>query len=141
LYKRLAFGLVALVMLGLWCWVYLLQQPAGLTVTSVLMHPEKYDQRQIQVHGTACAIRLKESRAGNAYTAFELVDDTSGARMHVFTFGHEPITPGQAVVVKGTFSLRKTVGAYTFRNEIDASDGIIEYKRERAPVGGVAMMD
>jgi hypothetical protein len=93
---------------------------AGDSIAAILRSPTSYDGKHVDVTGTIRGLREKTSHKGNAYDTFSICSDGC---LHVFTFGRPRITDGQTITVHGTFAAVKHVGAYTFRNEIDADEG------------------
>jgi len=96
-----------------------LARAGDVSVDSIVKNPVQYDHQTVTVRGTASAVKLTTSRAGNSYTTF-LVGDANGNSVKVFTFGHPPVANGESVEIVGIFEQVKHVRNYTFYNEIDA---------------------
>lgn len=78
-----------------------------------------YENRQVALDCTAKSLKQKVSKNGNSYFTFAC-DDGTGT-MTVFSFGKPRFEEGQKVNVKGIYNQAKTVGRYTFYNQVDAS--------------------
>ncbi len=91
----------------------------ALTVGEILSSPDRFDQKDVTLVGTAEDVRPRVSRRGNQYTTLKLADGTG--RINVFSWGKLAISSRDRVEVKGIFLKVKRVGRYTFRNEIEAS--------------------
>jgi hypothetical protein len=92
---------------------------AEVTVASLLAAPDRYDQQEVTLTGTAQAVKPTTSRRGNPYTTFQL-SDPSGKAVTIFSWGHPDLKTGDRVEVTGIFQRVKRVGQYTFYNEIEA---------------------
>ena len=91
--------------------------------SAILANPSAFDRKHVSAPGVVERLEEKTSKAGNGYDTFQLCDPR--ACVHVFAWGHPQIQDGQHVTVRGTFSAVKHVGAYTFRNEIEADQGAL----------------
>ena len=88
-------------------------------ITDILLNPDAYHRKIVELEGFVTNLKLKISKKGNPYTIFDLEDET-GNKIRVFSWGHLKISEGEKVRVKGTFYKEKWVGQYVFYNEIDA---------------------
>jgi len=95
------------------------------TVSDILLNPDRYDRKIVQVEGKVLSLKFKVSKRGNPYTTFKL-KDASGSTLTVFSFGALPIKEGDLVRVRGKYQKVKYVGPYVFYDEIDASEGNVE---------------
>jgi hypothetical protein len=99
------------------------QPPADMsepTVDKITTSPTAFDGHHVTVSGTVRSVLAKTSHRGNDYETFSLCEKSC---VKVFTWGHPQIREGQRLEVKGTFKAVKSVGQYTFRNEIEADKG------------------
>ncbi len=97
------------------------------TIGDILVNPDKYDGKIVEVKGIAMSVKFKISKRGNPYTTFKLTDDSN--TLTVFSFGTLPIYEKDKVKVIGKYQKVKYVGGYVFYNEIDASAGKVESVR------------
>lgn len=95
---------------------------ASLTIADLLRDPVRWHQKEVRVAGKAGPVKAKTSKAGRDYSVFPLYGDALGDKVSVFTWGHPSLTKGQKVTVTGTYLKEKTVGPYTFTNEIEAKE-------------------
>ena len=88
-------------------------------ISDILASPAQFDGKTVTVRGMAAAVKETTSRKGNDYTTFR-VQDSGGAPIVIFTFGHLGIRNADCVLVIGVFEKVKNVGPYTFYDEIEA---------------------
>ena len=93
---------------------------ADLTVADLLRNESTYDGQHVVVTGAITSLEEKTSHKGNAYDVFDLC---AGSCVHVFIFGRPRIQAGERITIRGTFSVTKRVGSYTFHDEIEADEG------------------
>lgn len=96
------------------------------TIKQIFNNPDLFDKKEVIVEGTVSGLKMKISKAGNAYTTFSLIDQNYNS-INVFIWGHEKINRqsiknGDYVEIKGIFNKVKYVGKYKFYNEIEADD-------------------
>jgi hypothetical protein len=89
------------------------------TTSAILSAPERYDKQTVTLSGSVRNLSQRMSQRGNAYYTFDLQDITG--RMRVFSFGQASCPEGRQATVDGTFEMVKSVGGYTFYNEVTAS--------------------
>ncbi len=94
------------------------------TVGDILANPNNFDGKMVQVDGKVLELKFKTSKKGTPNTTFKLGSDEK--TLSVFTFGHLSIDNTDPVRVMGRYQKVKSVGQYTFYNEIDASGGKVE---------------
>lgn len=95
---------------------------ASVTIADLNRDPARWHQKDVRVTGKTGQIKPKTSKAGRDYTVFPLYGEAYGDKVSVFTWGHPALAQGQKVTVTGTFVKEKTVGPYTFTNEIEAEE-------------------
>ncbi len=88
------------------------------SISGILSNPSAYDGKTVNVTGTVSKLAEKTSAKGNAYDTFSMCSSNC---IHVFVWGHPAvIVEGKPATVVGTFTATKSVGGYTFTNEIEA---------------------
>ena len=93
------------------------------SIHEILQNRGYCDRKTVTVSGTVSGIKKKVSQAGNAYTTFQINDNTGNTdwNLRVFIFGNLSIHNGNEVTVEGKFYREKQVGNYKYQNEIDAN--------------------
>ena len=86
------------------------------TIPDIVENKDFCHRQYVEVEGIAKDIQHKTSTKGNKYTTFDLEDN--GKEVAVFSWGHFSVSPGDRVFLEGTYHKTKTVGSYTFYNEI-----------------------
>ncbi len=108
--------------LAISCEIAFAQTP--LVPGQLLENSSAYDGKLVTATGEITNVVHKTSKAGNAYTTFDLCTIRLNARahtqcVHVFQYGSPPLVTGQGTTVTGIFSVEKHVGSSVFHNEID----------------------
>jgi RecG-like helicase len=100
-----------------------LAAPVKTTVAELVKSPEKFDGKEIIVSGKVKAHHQKQSRRGNAYTVFKLVDGKKeiSVYMRSHAAAKAKANNGDTVQLTGIFKKEKTIGSVVFRNEIDVT--------------------
>lgn len=93
----------------------------SVTPSEVMKTPDKFDKKVVKVHGIVKKFKARTSKAGADYLTFDLM--SGGDRIAVYSHGKmdKALADGAKVEVEGLFTKVKTVGAMTFKNEIDVS--------------------
>lgn len=88
-------------------------------VVDLLDNPTKFDGKSVSVSGTVKKFKAKESKAGNKYFTFDLIQEDE--TVHVYGQGELDPAPknGDKVELTGKFAKLKKVGDLEFKNEID----------------------
>lgn len=95
---------------------------ASVSIADLLKDPARWHQVEIRVAGRAGRVKARTSKGGRDYTVFALYGKGFGEKVSVFAWGRPPLAKGRKVTVTGTFMKEKTVGPYTFTNEIEAKE-------------------
>jgi hypothetical protein len=88
------------------------------TVSAIMTNSSKFDGKVVCVKGLASNVKFKTSKKGNPYTTFS-ISDKEGISLNVFSHGTLSVEEGDNVNVTGRYAVEKSVGRYTFHNEID----------------------
>ena len=96
-------------------------RPGEIAAGKIVADKDSYDGKEVSVSGKISNLKFKASRGGKKYTTFVLVGE-SGGRINVITPEQPKLKPGQKVRVTGVYRKSKKVGAYYFRNEIEATE-------------------
>ncbi len=88
-------------------------------VADLLDNPTKFDGKSVSVSGTVKKFKAKESKAGNKYFTFDVIEEDDA--VHIYGQGELDPAPknGDKVELTGKFSKLKKVGDLEFKNEID----------------------
>ncbi len=87
------------------------------TPADLLAHAPRFDGKMVTTAGTVKGIQRRVMRNGNAFTLFDLCEETRC--VHVFEYGTPSIADGQTRTVTGTFFIEKRVGSAVYRDQID----------------------
>lgn len=88
-------------------------------VVDLLDNPTKFDGKVVTVSGVVKKFKAKESKAGNKYFTFDVVEEDEA--VHIYGQGELATAPknGDKVELTGKFVKLKKVGDLEFKNEID----------------------
>ena len=97
-------------------------RPAG-APPALVERAREYDRRTVRTWGKVERLEHRISRRGTAYDVFWLCD---GMCLRTYNPARTGLHDGQNVSVTGTFYRERTVGGFTFRNEIEATEIAVE---------------
>ena len=90
------------------------------TVAEIVQNPDKFNQMEVSVRGTAVEIQQRMTQEGSPYTVFSLVSLRSGAKLDVEYTPGAVNPPGMLnlqesalVTVQGVFYKRPTESGFT----------------------------
>lgn len=102
-------------------------------IQTILENPGEFDGRRVEVEGKVESIRSKISGKGSPYTIFMLSED--GGAVSVHAPGDAPFREGDTVKVVGRFQKVRYLSQYEFKNEIDATEGVVEKAEDETKDG------